>query len=389
MEMIVTFNRRQLLQTGTATVVIIGGTTACQAQSPASGAWRASTEAYDDPRIRYVASAILAPSPHNRQPWLIELDPEDQTRLTVYPDLNRLLPETDPPNRQILIGLGAFLETFSMAAAQENRDAKIELFPLGVASEKLDERPIAYVSLADIGTSRPDPLFAYLKDRRTNRSKFDDVTVPKDELLGLGTALSSPSCFWGATSDPVLCQELRTLCKTGWEIESATKRTHAESVALTRIGRQEIEENPDGISLSGPMMSAYSAMGILNREAMKDPNSRASRESLKFYNGLISSARSFGWLATEDNSRLSQLNSGRDWMRLHLAATRAGLALQPLSQVLQEFPEMRELYSAVHETTRIFQPARIQGLFRLGFASSPKPSPRWPLETRLVDLPSK
>lgn len=384
-----TFDRRRLLQTGTAAIVLMGGASACNVQSPASGAWRASAESYDDPRIRYVASAILAPSPHNRQPWLIELDPTNEARLTVYPDLTRLLPETDPPNRQILIGLGAFLETLSMAAAQEGRSAQIEIFPSGVAEENLDGRPIAHISLADVGTSRPDPLFTYLRDRRTNRSKFEDTSVSKDELLGLGTALSSSSSFWGATSDPAVCETLRELCKAGWEVESATTRTHAESIALTRIGRKEIEDNPDGISLSGPMMSAYSAVGILNREAMKDPKSRASRESLKFYNGLIDSARSFGWLASEDNSRLSQLNSGRDWMRLHLAATRAGFALQPLSQVLQEFPEMDRLYSSVHETTNVKVPARIQGLFRLGFASSPKPSPRWPLQTRLVELPDE
>ena len=76
-------------------------------------------------------------------------------------------------------------------------------------------------------------------------------------------------------------------------------------------------------------------------------------------------------------------------MRIHLAATRSGFALQPLSQVLQEFPEMDGLYSSVHETTNVKVPARIQGLFRLGFASSPKPSPRWPLQTRLVDLPDE
>ncbi|MEM9601017.1 MAG: twin-arginine translocation pathway signal protein, partial [Pseudomonadota bacterium] len=102
--------------------------------------------------------------------------------------------------------------------------------------------------------------------------------------------------------------------------------------------------------------------------------------------GLIDSAQSFGWLASRNNSRTAQLSAGRDWMRIHLAATRAGIALQPLSQVLQEFPEMDALYAALHTHLGVSEPARVQGLFRLGYADAPGPSPRWPLQTRLVDL---
>ncbi|MEL6688513.1 MAG: twin-arginine translocation pathway signal protein [Pseudomonadota bacterium] len=379
-------NRRHVLQTGVASLIIIGGAPACREDAPASSAWRAAPSEYEELPIRYLASAILAPSPHNRQPWLIALDPDDPMRMTLFADLTRLLPETDPPNRQILIGLGAFLETLSMAAAEEERAVNIEMFPQGVAPDHLDARPIVQLTLGEVGTARPDPLFNFVSSRRTNRTRFDDVSVAKDELLGLGTALNAPNSFWGASADPEFCETLRDLCKIGWEIEIQTKRTHAESVALTRIGRKEIEANPDGISLSGPMMGAYSTLGILSREKMKDPQSRAFKGGLDFYNGLIESARSFAWLATMDNSRESQLSAGRDWMRVHLAATRAGLAFQPLSQVLQEFPEMRPLYASIHEATGIQAPSRIQGLFRIGFATTPDPSPRWPLQTRLIDI---
>lgn len=379
-------NRRQILQTGTASLLIVGGGAACRAEAPASEAWRISPSDYEDLRVRYLASAILAPSPHNRQPWLVALDADDPLRMTLFADLTRLLVETDPPNRQILIGLGAFLETLSMAAAEENRALTIEPFPMGVDSEALDSRPIAHLTLGMAGTASPDPLFRHVLNRRTNRTPFEDKAVAKDELLGLGTALTSQTGFWGASSDPDLCATLRDLCKSGWEIETKTERTHAESVALTRIGRQEIEANPDGISLSGPMMSAYSALGILTRDKMKDPESRAAHETLKFYNGLIDSARSFAWLATTDNGRLSQLSAGRDWMRVHLAATRAGLAFQPLSQTLQEFPEMDALFESVHDTLGITAPSRIQGLFRLGYAKSVNSSPRWNLQSRLIDI---
>lgn len=379
-------NRRKLLQTGTASILIAGGATACQ-PAPASGPWEARTDLYTDIRLRVLSSAILAPSPHNRQPWLIDLDESEPKRLTLYPDLSRLLPETDPPNRQILIGLGAFLEAFGLAASEEGCRAEIEPYPEGVDPSRLDARPIAHICLIEDRNAQADPLFPYLRQRRTNRAPFKAQPVPKDDVRALGTALNTASTFWGGTSDPDLCATLRDLCREGWLIESATPRTHLESVALTRIGRREIEANPDGISLSGGMIGAYAALGILSRDAMKDPESRAALETVKFYNGLIDSARSFGWLATSDNDRLSQLDAGRDWLRVHLAATRGGLAFQPLSQTLQEFPEMTSLYEAVHQSVSIRAPSRIQGLFRIGYAKAPEPSPRWALQTRLIDMP--
>lgn len=380
-------NRRQLIQMGAASIVIVGGLNACSSRPPASDAWRDLSDPYDDPRLTALASGILAPSPHNRQPWLIALSDDDPNRMSLYSDLKRLLPETDPPNRQVLIGLGAFIEAVSLAVAEMGRTLIVDAFPEGVPAGSLDTSPVAYLTLGPLGSALPDPLFTALRDRRTCREKFEDRPVPDEMLAAIGATLTSGSTQWLATNDEAQCAELRDLCQRGWQVEMETPRTHGESVALTRIGRDEIVANPDGISLSGPAISVLSTFGLLTRDKMSDPNSRAFAETHDFYAGLIDSARSFGWLITNDNSRVSQLAAGRDWLRLHLAATQAGVALQPFSQVLQEFPEMSEPYAATHAALSVFSPARIQGLFRLGYAKAPKPSPRWPLQTRLIDLP--
>ena len=70
-------------------------------------------------RRRALSYAILAPNPHNRQPWLVRLDGDDA--LTLYCDLDRRLPATDPYDRQIVIGHGAFLELLALAAAEDGR----------------------------------------------------------------------------------------------------------------------------------------------------------------------------------------------------------------------------------------------------------------------------
>ena len=63
-------------------------------------------------------------------------------------------------------------------------------------------------------------------------------------------------------------------------------------------------------------------------------------------------------------------------MRLQLAATALGVALQPHSQTLQEYPEMADLRAAMQRQTGTPDGATLQMFFRLGYAGDPGPSPR-------------
>jgi hypothetical protein len=69
-------------------------------------------------------------------------------------------------------------------------------------------------------------------------------------------------------------------------------------------------------------------------------------------------------------------------LQLNLAATGAGLGVRPVSQALQEYPEMAGPYAAIHDA---YAPAggTVQMLGLLGYASATPRTPRWPLETRM------
>ena len=70
-------------------------------------------------------------------------------------------------------------------------------------------------------------------------------------------------------------------------------------------------------------------------------------------------------------------------MRAHLAATLAGLAFHPVSQALEEYPEMAGPYREVHDL--LAPPGdTVQMLVRLGYATAVPPSPRWPLAERIT-----
>ena len=71
----------------------------------------------------------------------------------------------------------------------------------------------------------------------------------------------------------------------------------------------------------------------------------------------------------------------QDWVRINLAATAAGVATQPMSQALQEYPEMKALYERIHATLAP-EGGTVQMLGRLGYAEAVPASPRWPLQAK-------
>ena len=383
--------RRAVLMTGAASLVVLGGGVGGLVLSKSIDSvrepWLAAGDSFGDHRLDALAYAILAPNPHNRQPWLVRLDEDDS--LTLFCDLDRLLPATDPPNRQVTIGLGAFLELLRQAAAEKGFDLEVDRFPDGEPHPTLDQRPVARVTFKGSEETPKDPLFGYVLERRTVRSNFDlakAVSSAKLEELERLAFANAPlgSAAFASTIDDERILRLKDICREAWEIEANLPDTLNESVDLTRIGAKEVSANPDGISLYGPKMETLKLLGILSRSGMATIGSAGHKATIKVYKDAISSASAFGWLSTPSNTRLDQLHAGAIWVRLNLAATKIGLAMHPLSQVLQEFKEMAELYSAFHKEVEIKEPSRAQGLFRFGYADYPGESPRWPLESRLV-----
>ncbi len=336
---------------------------------------------YADPRMQALSWALLAPNPHNRQPWLADLGTPGA--VTLLADTTRLLPHTDPYDRQITIGLGCFLEILRMAAAEDGWRTELALFPDGGDPAGLDGRPVArVVFVADPGVVR-DPLFAQVPRRRTLKEPYDTARPVPAAALGEIAAVAQASQV-GTTSDPGRVQEMRDLSTEAFEIEFATHRTLKESVELFRIGAREVDANPDGIDFSGPMFEALRITGLFTREASLDPGSLPARTAMDMVRRNMQTGMAHLWQVTPGNTRAEQIAAGADWVRLNLAATALGLGLQPLSQALQEFPEMAALHARVHGMLAP-QGGTVQMWARVGYGPQVAPSPRWPLETRVVN----
>ncbi len=340
--------------------------------------WLNAGSGYQDPRMKALSYAILAPNPHNRQPWLVELD--DQSGITLYCQLDRRLPETDPYDRQILIGLGCFGELLRIAAAQSDFNAQINWFPNGVPSGKrLDEAPVAHIKFSK--GAKPDPLFSQILNRRSTKEPFDTQRQVKDSILSQYKA-GDPDIH--TSNDTGFVKEIRKLTMDAFMVEIETKRTYKESIDLMRIGNKAVANNPDGIDLGGGFFSIMKNLRIFTTKKMADPKTQAYKQSIPPFNDIMYSAMAYSWISSQGNTRMDHVEAGVKYLRSNLMATRLRLSMHPISQALQEFPEMRPLYQKLHKLMDVKTPGRIQMLSRLGYGPKVRHSPRWPLKTRII-----
>jgi hypothetical protein len=376
------FSRRKTLALLGGGVLLAAGAGAWHVSRPVGKALAPWAQAgqYDDPRMAALSWAILAPNPHNQQPWLVDLSRPDS--VTLYADTDRLLPETDPFSRQIVIGLGCFLETLEIAAAHQGFTTDVSLFPEGIDASRLDSRPVAHIAFRP--GDNQDPDFPLIAQRRTQKEPYDMTLPVSGPALDAVMAGVRHGSRVDGTVDPTTVQALRDLSEAAMRLEIEIPRTYKESVDLFRIGRKEVNANPDGIDFSGPLFETLHLTGQFSRELALDTSSSAFSQGMDAVLENMRTAMGHVWLCTNTNSREDQIRAGRDWMRLHLAATRVGLAVQPLSQALQEYPEMAAHYADIHD--RLAKPGEtVQMWARVGYCPQVPASPRWPIEAKLLN----
>ncbi|GGK58882.1 Acg family FMN-binding oxidoreductase [Amphritea balenae] len=342
--------------------------------------WNGPDPMEKDIRMQVLAYAILSPNSHNIQPWIIRIT--GPLSFDLYVDPERLLPATDPYYRQIHISQGTFLETLSIAATGLGHEARIDYFPEGVyGNHELLNKPVASIRLIPRADINPDPLFAHLLTRHSNKQEYDNRRLKQTEIDALQTFHGAASIYpLSIVQSTKAKQQLEKILTKGMQIEVGDKKRDLETIGMFRFNDAEVKQYRDGFGVTQAGLSGIKKMIVenflLSRESTEKDPTAFGEQAVDLTRKTAESTATFAWISSPGNSRLDQVKAGRDYCRINLKTTAMGLVQHPMSQVLQEFEEMLPLQAQFKKQFSINSSDTVQMLFRLGRAEATPHGPR-------------
>ena len=290
--------------------------------------------------LALLPSAILASSPHNTQPWLF-LVSDNQIR--VYADIERNLGSFDPYLREMHIGLGCAVENIAVAApafgfqaAVDYHDRTLTGIPdnggaqlvasITLIKQTPAEHPL-YRSIPERHTYRGD----YIRDRALDSrilERFKEVARSEHVELVLYSTPEERSRF-----DDVMMHATRNII-------SDRKMVH-DSEAWFRLTADDVQKYRDGVTmdsvgLPGPVNVAAKILPPMSPDQANEVWLNKTRDS------HLATAPMTAMLVVRDRyNAVDNLRAGRAWQRLHLMATRLGLAMHPMNQPVEWVDRLR------------------------------------------------
>ena len=355
-------------------------------------------------------TAVHAPSPHNVQPWRIQIlsDAPDVSSLTTSLQANlliekrRTLPKEDPTGSFIILTMGLFIEALRILAANKALDLEFELYqppseftPEHIARVPADLLPFARLTLSRgahpernpqtgqsaIHPERLNPNQADYREelfftRRTSRISLLPKPVPPDDA----EALSQLASEWGQKYDQVTKPEL---------IEQILEHNidalfddlnapdyHDEIVEWFRFTDRASQRTRDGLDYR--CMNSSRASFWLSARLSRLLQLPVTRPLLKkIYRRQLGVVPTIGMLAGPFWEPASAFETGRFLMHFWLDLAKRDLYLHPYGNLVTNKPAAEWCREAIGVSD-------IWLIFKIGFSEVPPKSYRRSVEEVLV-----
>ncbi len=349
------------------------------------------SQKFDDPRIQLASKGLLAANGHNMQPWKIKLD-TDKNVFYLFVDSTRLTKEVDPYSRQTMIAQGTFLEYVKIGGEKLGYKTQIGLFPNGEYDEQslvesMKNKPVAKVTLTKV-EPKASSLYEFMFLPDTNRAAYKSTQLSSEQIKQLADTNDDKELTIKIFQEKENVKKLGDFVMKGAEIESSIHRINQESANVFRSNEYEKNKYRSGFSLEGQGTTGIMKnlmQGLITIIPSINSEKKSSAIYVKSTKKAVDNTPAYAMIITSDNSRTQQVRSGMLYSKLILTAHSLGFVMQPPSQVLEEYDEMKEQYMKIHNE---YAPegGTIQMFFRMG-----RPTQEFPRSMRrdVMDLIEK
>jgi hypothetical protein len=365
-----TINRRHFIKVSAEGMILLAGLSLTQA---CSGFKRSDLESLKDQQqtikglekdsMEILSLASLAPSGHNTQPWTVKV--VEPNHWMIGSDKRRWLPAVDPENREMLLGIGAFIENMVLAAGTFGYSVDLKI----IAMNRTDS------DIADIRLKKDKtqefPL-EKLKKRRTVRSHFLDQEIKGDDLKYITRhdtrpcpgQVTSPHSFYFPNNSP-----------QGKYLQEGTieaNRTQAfrdpaqeELANWIRWSNKEAKQyrnglTPESMEIKG--IAGFFVRSFYDRQSVLKNSFR--EQSVDIVAKQVKTCG--GWLVvtSHDSSIPALIEHGRVFQNMLLKIRDKMIAIHPMTQMLEEKPWGNQVAKELGLT------GEVQWILRLGYLES-------------------
>ena len=363
-------NRRKFLKVSAEGMMLLGGLSFIQA---CSGFKRSDLERlkdHDKPikglekdDMEILSLASLAPSGHNTQPWTVTII--EPNHWMIGSDKKRWLPAVDHENREMLLGIGAFIENMVLAAGTFGYSVDIKI----MAKNRTD------TDIADIRLKKDKaqefPL-EKLKKRRTVRSNFLDQEIKGDDLKYITkhdtrqclVQVNSPHSFYFPNNSPQgkYLQEGTTEANRTQAFRDSAQEELANWIRWSNKEAKQYRNGltPESMEIKGIagffVRSFYDSQSAL-KKSFRDQTVDVAAKQVKTCGG---------WLVvtSSDSGIPTLIEYGRVFQNMLLKIRDKMIAIHPMTQILEENPWRNQVAKGLGLT------GEVQWILRLGYLES-------------------
>jgi len=365
-----TINRRHFIKVSAEGMILLGGLSLTQA---CSGFKRSDLESLKDQQqtikglekdsMEILSLASLAPSGHNTQPWTVKV--VEPNHWMIGSDKRRWLPAVDPENREMLLGIGAFIENMVLAAGTFGYSVDLKI----IAKNRTDS------DIADIRLKKDKaqefPL-EKLKKRRTVRSHFLNQEIKGDDLKYITkhdtrpclVQLQSPHSFYFPNNSPQgrYLQEGTIEANRAQAFRDPAQEELANWIRWSNKEAKQYRNGltPESMEIKG--IAGFFVRSFYDRQSVLKKSFR--EQSVDIVAKQVKTCG--GWLVvtSHDSSIPALIEHGRVFQNMLLKIRDKMIAIHPMTQMLEESPWRSQV------AKELGLAGEVQWILRIGYLKS-------------------
>lgn len=300
-------------------------------------------------RILYFAS--LAPSGHNAQPWRIRI--ENAQTWVIEADAYRRLPNVDPQNRELMLSIGAFTENLVITAAAMGYHVETK-----VLAHDTMARDIVRVRLHQ-DTVLPYPL-QRMRLRRTVKHGHAPKELDAQDVKALAADLEGCLVYFPKGSQHADC--IAEAAVENFRIQSLRDEAQQELVNWLRLNDAAARKHRDGLTAEGMEITGIKGW-VMRKFIQADDFMKPSyrQQGIDMIAKLAHQGGGWFIISSPGQKVTDLIETGRRFERMALLAHEHGIAIHPMTQILEE-ANGQALFAKHHDSQ--FYP---QFILRVGY----------------------